>query len=117
MRKAIQLLDEVKESIINAYQIKTGQSRAKLSHLMDSETWMYAWKANEPASVTRCFYRGSQPDGDGVGLSYAENRCRLSDEPGRWLPYPNPKPEKVLSTISVYQRAEAEDRLWRTRYL
>ena len=29
MRKAIQLLDEVKESIINAYQIKTGLSRAK----------------------------------------------------------------------------------------
>ena len=38
MRKAIQLLDEVKESIINAYQIKTGLSRAKISHLMDSET-------------------------------------------------------------------------------
>ena len=47
MRKAIQLLDEVKESIINAYQIKTGLSRAKLSHLMDSETWMNALKAKE----------------------------------------------------------------------
>ena len=47
MQKAIQLLDEVKESIINAYQIKTGQSRARLSHLMDSETWMNAWKAKE----------------------------------------------------------------------
>ena len=34
MRKAIQLLDEVKESIINAYQIKTGLSRAELSKLM-----------------------------------------------------------------------------------
>ena len=30
MRKAIQLLDEVKESIINSYEIKTGLSRAKL---------------------------------------------------------------------------------------
>lgn len=47
MRKAIQLLDEVKESIINAYQIKTGLSRTKLSHLMDSETWMNALKAKE----------------------------------------------------------------------
>ena len=47
MRKAIQLLDEVKESIINAYQIKTGLSRAKLSHLMDSETRMNAVKAKE----------------------------------------------------------------------
>ena len=45
MRKAIQLLDEVKESIINAYAIKTGLSRTKLSNLMDSETWMNANKA------------------------------------------------------------------------
>ena len=47
MRKAIQLLDEVKESIINAYAIKTGLSRTKLSNLMDSETWMNANKAME----------------------------------------------------------------------
>ena len=47
MQKAIDMLSEVKESIINAYEIKTGLSRAKLSHLMDSETWMNAGKAIE----------------------------------------------------------------------
>jgi len=47
MQKAIAMLDEVKESIINAYEIKTGQSRAKLSHLMDAETWLNANKAIE----------------------------------------------------------------------
>lgn len=47
MQKAIDMLAEVKESIINAYVIKTGQSRAKLSHLMDAETWMDATKAVE----------------------------------------------------------------------
>ena len=47
MQKAIDMLSEVKESIINAYVIKTGQSRAKLSHLMDAETWMDATKAVE----------------------------------------------------------------------
>ena len=45
MQKAIAMLDEVKESIINAYEIKTGMSRAKLSHLMDAETWMDAHTA------------------------------------------------------------------------
>ena len=45
MQKAIDMLAEVKESIINAYEIKTNISRAKLSHLMDSETWMNANKA------------------------------------------------------------------------
>ncbi len=47
MQKAIEMLGEVKESIINAYEIKTSLSRAKLSHLMDSETWMNANKAIE----------------------------------------------------------------------
>ena len=47
MQKAIEMLGSVKESIINAYEIKTGLSRAKLSHLMDAETWMDANKAVE----------------------------------------------------------------------
>lgn len=47
MQKAIAMLGEVKESIINAYEIKTGLSRSKISHLMDAETWMNANKAIE----------------------------------------------------------------------
>lgn len=47
MQKAIAMLSEVKESIINAYVLKTGLSRARLSHLMDAETWMDANKAVE----------------------------------------------------------------------
>ena len=47
MAKAIEMLEEVKESIINAYEIKTSLSRSRLSHLMDAETWMNAKKAIE----------------------------------------------------------------------
>jgi ATP-dependent Clp protease protease subunit len=47
MQKAIEMLSEVKASIINAYQEKTGLSRNKLSKLMDEETWMDAGKAVE----------------------------------------------------------------------
>lgn len=47
MQRAIEMLEEVKESIINAYEIKTGLSRAKLAHLMDATTWMNAKKAME----------------------------------------------------------------------
>lgn len=47
MQKAINMLAEVKESIINAYEIKSNQSRTKISHWMDSETWMNANKAIE----------------------------------------------------------------------
>ena len=47
MQKAIEMLDEVKESIINAYEIKTGLSHTQLSHMMDETTWMNAKKAIE----------------------------------------------------------------------
>ncbi len=47
MQRAIDMLSSVKDSIINAYEVKTGLSRVKLSHLMDAETWMDANKAVE----------------------------------------------------------------------
>ena len=46
-QKAMAMLSEVKESIINAYEIKTGLARVKLAHLMDEESWMNANKAVE----------------------------------------------------------------------
>ena len=47
MKKAIDMLSEVKESIMNAYEIKTNLSRARISHLMDAESWFNATKAVE----------------------------------------------------------------------
>lgn len=47
MQKAVAMLDEVKNGIINAYHIKTNQNRTKLAHLMDAETWLSAHKAIE----------------------------------------------------------------------
>ena len=47
MQKAIDMLSEVKESIVNAYEIKTGLSRNKISKLMDAESWFNAKKAVE----------------------------------------------------------------------
>lgn len=47
MKKAGMMLDEVKESIMNAYEIKTGLNRSKLSNLMNAESWFNARKAVE----------------------------------------------------------------------
>ena len=47
MSKAIDMLSEVKESIINAYEIKTGLPRKQLAKMMDETTWMNAKKAIE----------------------------------------------------------------------
>lgn len=47
MQKAVGMLDEVKECIMNAYEIKTRLSRTRISHLMDAESWFNARKAVE----------------------------------------------------------------------
>lgn len=52
----INLLSEVKESIINAYQKKTNLSRTVISHMMDAETWMSAHKAIELKFADRILY-------------------------------------------------------------
>lgn len=47
MERAQNLLSEVKDSIIAAYELKTGIPRAQLAQMMDAETWMSAHKAVE----------------------------------------------------------------------
>ena len=45
--QAVQMLTETKESIINAYELKTNLPREKISSMMDDETWMNVNKAIE----------------------------------------------------------------------
>ena len=75
MERAIALLAEVKESIINAYEIKTGLPRAKISRLMDAETWMNAKKAVElgfaDAVLTGEKNRPTSDEADGLIFSRA----------------------------------------------
>ena len=56
MEKAISTLNEVKASIINAYQRKTGLSRNKISQLMEDETWMNAKRAVELGFADEVLY-------------------------------------------------------------
>lgn len=44
-RKQAETLDQVRESIVAAYQDKTGMDRQKLIDLLDAETWMTATEA------------------------------------------------------------------------
>lgn len=62
MQKAAAMLDEVKESIINAYEIKTGLDRKKLSKLMDAETWMDANSAVEYGFADEIMQRNAAED-------------------------------------------------------
>ena len=96
MQKAIDMLGEVKESIINAYELKTSLSRAKLSRLMDAETWMNANKAVELGFADAILERSAEPENvsetaDATSLSKAavtnslmeklSARCRIEPKP------------------------------------
>ena len=116
MRKAIQLLDEVKESIINAYEIKTGLSRTKLSHLMDSETWMNAMKAKELGFCDEVLYTGTgdgKPD-DVSGFSFARRTADacLMNRVIASMPKPapvEPEPEPNIPGAEPDNRVKAAD--------
>ena len=62
MQRAIEMLGSVNDSIINAKEIKTGLSRAKLSHLMDAETWMDANKAVELGFADEIIQRSTETE-------------------------------------------------------
>lgn len=66
LSRALDMLESVKDSIINAYQLKTGLSRAKLSKLMDAETWMDATAAIDLGFANEILTskQGSTPDKD-----------------------------------------------------
>ena len=62
MEKAITTLNEVKESILNAYVAKSGQRRSKIAELMSEETWMNAKKAVELGFADEVLYDKKEPD-------------------------------------------------------
>ena len=100
MQKAIAMLDEVKESIINAYELKTGMSRAKLAHLMDAETWMNAQKAIELGFADGILTRDTGvPDGTPIN-SYQFSRRAVTNS----LLSKIPKTEHKQPSEPLYQR-------------
>jgi len=100
MQKAIAMLDEVKESIINAYELKTGISRAKIAHLMDAETWMNAQKAIELGFADGILTRDAGvPDGTPIN-SYQFSRRAVTNS----LLSKIPKTEYKHPSEPLYQR-------------
>ena len=56
LQSGIKMLSEVKESIVNAYEARTGLPRAKISNMMDAETWFSAQKAVELGFADQILY-------------------------------------------------------------
>jgi ATP-dependent Clp protease protease subunit len=79
MQKAIAMLDEVKESIISSYELKTGMSRLKISNLMDAETWMNAKKAIELGFADGMLTKEPTRESDLVVNSYQFSRRAVTN--------------------------------------
>ena len=65
LQSGIDMLSEVKESIINAYEQKTSLPRNKISKMMDAETWFSAQKAVELGFADKVLYEDSEEATDG----------------------------------------------------
>ena len=127
LAKAMSMLEAVKDSIINAYQDKTGLSRAKLSRMMDAETWMDATAAIQLGFADQLLTTDRHPlttrdtndneatDSDepassslgatnsGAGVVFARRPCeqRLIAVCASKPPEPKPKPDPVDSVQPV----------------
>lgn len=101
MQKAIEMLSSVKDSIINAYEIKTGLSRAKLSHLMDAETWMDANKAVELGFADEIMQRSTETENTAaptVSMLYSKANVV------------NSLMEKIAAKCAIQPKAETKHR-------
>ncbi len=95
MEKAISTLNEVKESIINAYRKKCGLSRGKISQLMENETWMNAEKAVELGFADEVMYSNTAKEAEPAERAASDDGTEptASGEPGgkavenTWNPY------------------------------
>lgn len=56
LKSAIKVLGEIKETIINAYELKTNLPRDKIAKMMTEETWMSAKKALELGFVDEILF-------------------------------------------------------------
>jgi len=103
LASGIKLLNEVKESILNAYEQRTGLPRNKISSMMDAETWFSAQKAVELGFADKILY---VPETQDAAEGFIFDRLTVTNAILRKLPRdkekaPNPEagtPHKELLT-------------------
>ena len=81
MEQAIAVLEEVKESILNAYAAKTGLSRNRLAKMMDAETWLNANEAMRLGFVDGILFAEDDPDKSRRKKNPTKSRRRTRTNP------------------------------------
>lgn len=100
LRKTADVLDTIKESIVNAYQLKTGKSRSKISQMMDDESYMDAKTAIKNGFADSMLYDKKQSETEDV-MNFAFNRHMILNSASesmkrlRSLEHPTVSPDTV----------------------
>lgn len=106
MAKVIEMLGEIKESIINAYELRTGLSRSKISHLMDSESWFNAKKAVELGFADKVLFEKEETSEKDYQNSYTFSRVTAAHDLVVKLQasLQPPKPQKTIPFNQLEKR-------------
>ena len=94
LASGIKMLTEVKESIVNAYEERTGLSRSKISNMMDAETWFSAKKAVELGFADKILYAPEETSDVAEGFSF--DRVTVTNSFLRKLPKETVKVEATI---------------------
>lgn len=104
MKKAMEMLSEVKESIINAYELKTGLPRKQLSSMMNAESWMNAQKAVELGFADSILYDGVDEDDKPEGMIFS--RAAVTNSLLNKLKAQMPKPDTRVDASVLNKRLD-----------
>ena len=104
MKKAVDMLSEVKESIINAYELKTGLPRKQLSNMMNAESWMNAKKALELGFADSILYDGDDEDDEPEGMIFS--RAAVTNSLLNKLKAQVPKPDNRVDASVLNKRLD-----------
>ncbi|WP_031405279.1 head maturation protease, ClpP-related [Geobacillus vulcani] len=101
LRKVADILDTIKESIVNAYALKTGRSRNKISQMMDDETWMSANVAVKEGFADGILYQDGKPEVTDVA---AFSRLAIVNSANRSM-------QDIMKIVSKQQQQDEKERL------
>lgn len=104
MKKAMEMLSEVKERIINAYELKTGLPRKQLSNMMNAESWMNAKKALELGFADSILYDGDDEGDEPEGMIFS--RAAVTNSLLNKLKAQVPKPDNRVDASVLNKRLD-----------
>ncbi len=100
MQKGIEMLSEVKEAIINAFEAKTGLERKQIAQMMNAETWFSANKAVELGFADEILYSEPPPQ----VTDFMFDRVTVVNALMRKLPAVKAQPKPVINDGIPYEQ-------------